>query len=496
MFGLFRKHTQPAASWDLSTPLLRWNAHDVWSLRAAVEGTLVSGTTGSGKSSGSGKAIRTAMVRAGFGGLVLTAKADETAMWKAECEALGRGDDLIIVGEEGQHRFNMLDYEFNRPGRGGGHTENIVGLFMNVMEMRDRNSRQGGNGGDAFWRENALAGLRNCVDLVAMATGHVSLSEIIQVWLSAPASPAQVRDPEFQGSSLCFEYLRKADTRPKSRRQEHDFRVVCDYWLGIWPNLAERTRSSIQAHFLGPADLLDRGLLYSLFCTDTTITPEVAEDGKIILIDLSVKEYSDVGQIAQTIFKYCWQRSWERRDIARNPRPLFLYIDEAQSLITSYDAQFQATCRSAKVATVLLTQNYSNFLAALGGSEKARAETDSLFANLNTKIFHNNSDPVTNEWASGIIGRSRQCLANGSSSYSAEEQANAVLGLSWLGASGSTSGGFSETWEYEVQPREFTRLRTGGPANDWLVDAILFQNGRVFRGSGRTWLPVTFRQKA
>ena len=172
-----------------------------------------------------------------------------------------------------------------------------------------------------------------------------------------------------------------------------------------------------------------------------------------------------------------------------------MWADEAQHFVTSYDMQFQTTCRAAWVATVLLSQNYSNFVAALGGGEKGRAETDSLLANLNTKILHANGDPVTNEWAAGLIGRTRQFFANGNTTHSGDDRWSAVLGLDWLGHNGSTSAGFSESFEFEVQPREFTRLRTGGPANGWCVDAIVFQNGRVFKQSGRSWLPVTFWQK-
>lgn len=58
------------------------------------------------------------------------------------------------------------------------------------------------------------------------------------------------------------------------------------------------------------------------------------------------------------------------------------------------------------------------------------------------------------------------------------------------------TAGMSEQMEFEVQPRVFTSLRTGGPANQWTVDSIVFQGGRVFAGSERTWLPVSFDQKS
>ncbi|MBE7508551.1 MAG: TraM recognition domain-containing protein [Planctomycetia bacterium] len=436
------------------------------------------------------------MLNAGFGGLVLTAKSDERALWESYCRETGRLGDLLIVGPDAKLRFNFLDHELNRQGTGAGLTENIVNVFSTVMEIRDRNAGAGGGREDGtFWKQGALKGMRNSVDLVSLATGGVSVPDLVRVVLSAPLSPAQICDRGFQESSLCFQYLKVADQKEKTERQTHDFGVVADYYLLEWPNLAERTRSVIQATFMGWADMLNRGLLRELFCTDTTITPEAVENGKIILIDLPVKEFGEVGQFAQVLFKYCFQRSIERRNVAESPRPVFLWADEAQHFITSYDMQFQTTCRSARVATVNLTQNVSNVYAALGGGDKGRAEADSLFANLNTKIFHANGDPVTNEWAASLIGRARQFLASGNSSYDNDHRWAAAVGLDWLDGGGSTSAGFSETFEYEVQPREFTRLRTGGPANGWIVDGIVFQNGRTFAASGRTWLKTAFRQR-
>jgi hypothetical protein len=141
----------------------------------------------------------------------------------------------------------------------------------------------------------------------------------------------------------------------------------------------------------------------------------------------------------------------------------------------------------------MLTQNISNFYAALGGTEKGKAETDSLFANLNTKIFCANGDPVTNEWAASIIGRSRQFFCNSSNSY--DEPDNWLANMAGYRGAAHTSTGVTETMEFEVQPRAFTTLRKGGPANGWQVDAIVFQGGRRFVRSGKTWMKVSFAQR-
>ncbi|MBX3395548.1 MAG: TraM recognition domain-containing protein [Phycisphaerae bacterium] len=498
MLSLFRKLRRRASrppQWDLSTPLLRWTNSDVVTLRDAVAGALVLGATSAGKTTGAGAALATAYLSTGFGGWVATTKSDERDLWTRYCKETGRLDDLIVVGPDAARRFNFLDHELTRKGAGAGLTENLVALFSNIMEIRERNSTAGGGREDGnFWKQAGLKCLRNAIDLVSLATGTVSVPDLVNTCLSAPISAAQIRDQDWQEKSYCFKCLKDADQRDKSPRQKHDFGVVADYYLLEWPNLADRTRSIVQATFTGWADLFNRGLLRELFCTDTNVRPEEIENGKIILIDLPVKEFGEIGQFAQVLWKYVFQRSIERRNVAENPRPVFLWADEAQNFITSYDMQFQTTCRAARVATVYLSQNVSNFYAVLGGGDKGRAEADSLFANLNTKIFHANGDPVTNEWAASLVGRSRQFLASGNSTYNAEDQWAAALGLDWFGGNGSTSAGFSEVYEFEVQPREFTRLRTGGPANNWEVDGIVFQNGRLFNASKRTWQRVIFKQ--
>lgn len=480
----------------LSRPLLHWSDHDdVFSWREAFSGTLVLGATGAGKSSGSGRALALSMLKNGFGGLVLTAKPDERAVWEGYCKAAGRTDDLVIFDAAGSHGFNFLDYEMTREGGGAGHTENVVNLLSTVIDVAERGPTGGsGREDEGYWRRANRQLCRNVVDLLALAKGRIAVPDLYRVVISAPTSLEQKGSEEWQRSSDCYRWLREADKRLKSSRERSDFGIVADYWLLEFPSLSEKTRSVVVSTFTSMVDVLNRGVLRQLFCGETTLTPDAVQDGKIILIDLPVKEFSEIGLFANVLWKYAFQRSIERRPVNEATRPVFLWADEAQHFLTSYDMQFQTTCRAARVATVLLSQNYSNFVAALGGSEKGRAEADSLLANLNTKIFHANGDPVTNEWAAGLIGKSVRYMASGNSSRPSDDGLLALVGLEGQRQPGSVSAGFSESMDFEVQPREFTRLRTGGPEN-WIVDGIVFQNGKTFRASGRGWLRVQFKQR-
>jgi hypothetical protein len=230
--------------------------------------------------------------------------------------------------------------------------------------------------------------------------------------------------------------------------------------------------------------------LRDLLCSGSNVTPDAVEQGKIIVIDLSVKEFAEIGQYAQVIWKYAFQRSIERRDVKKSPRPVFLWADECQYFVTSHDAQFATTCRSFRVAVVYLTQNLNNLYASLGGLQQGKAQADSLLGCLNTKIFHANSCALTNEMASTLCGRTRQLFVNANSGHQGDWIAEAF----GLGEGAHSTSGVSESMDNEIEPSVFTSLRSGGPENDFNVDAIVFQNGKVYADTGRPWRHATFKQ--
>jgi hypothetical protein len=478
--------------WHPARPLIHWSRSGAWTLEDACSGTLVLGATGSGKTSGSGATIAKAFLKNGFGGLVLAAKPGERELWVKYCRKTGRSRDLVVFSPEESWRFNVLDYELNRLGRGTGLTDTVVNLLYVIVEMGDRNGgHSGGHGDDQFWRLTARQLARNAIDILALATGTISIASLLELIISAPNSAEEAASEAWQRNSFCFQCITRADARQKSAAQWQDLKTAADYFLKTYPNIASRTRSIFSLSLTAMVDVVNRNVLREAFCTTTNLTPEAAEDGKIILIDYPVKEFFEVGQFAQVLWKYAFQRSIERRDLRISPRPVFLFADEFQFFCNSYDLQFQTTCRASRVATVLLSQNVSTIYAALGGEQKAKYEVDSIFGNLNTKILHSNGDPATNEWAAGMIGRTRQFFVSANTTYQGGDWLGRAFGL---GDGPQTGGGVSESYEYEVQPTVFTTLRRGGRAHRGQVDAVVFQSGRVFADTGRPWRLVTFTQ--
>ncbi|HTR43595.1 MAG TPA: TraM recognition domain-containing protein [Pseudomonadales bacterium] len=469
----------PTRPWDLDSPLLYPSkyAADAWRIRDACEGTQIFGATGSGKSSGSGRALARAFLENGFGGLVLCAKTDEPELWLRYAEQTGRTSDLILLSRE---RFNFLHYEAHRPGAGAGQTENLVTLFMQVAEIA--NQRHGYATADQYWDRAVKQMLRNAVDLLTIASGTVNLPELFEIVRTAPQDSNEVASAAWRSDSICFDYIQKAgDNATKNPNLQPEYAMAAKYWLEEFPRMDNRPRSSIVSLFTTLADCFLRGELRKLFSTDTTVIPDHTTLGRIIIVDLPVKEWGELGQYAAVLMKFMTQKALERRQ-SYDERPVFIWADEAHYFASDYDQIFQTTARSSRACTVYLTQNYSNYLSTLGG-ESARPKVDSLLGNLQTKIFHQNGDAVTNRWAAEAIGRRLQYRYGSSVSHSASAQ----------GYSSTVTESEQQVIELDLEPSAFTTLLKGGAPSHNVVEGIMFQSGRVWN-NGRTWLRVLFPQ--
>jgi type IV secretory pathway TraG/TraD family ATPase VirD4 len=295
-------------------------------------------------------------------------------------------------------------------------------------------------------------------------------------------SEGQEIPSEWTKKSFCANCLIDAWNRQDLTEEERqDMEVISDYWMEEFPSLAEKTRSIVVSSFTGFADVFLRGTLRKLFSTSTNIIPEVTHEGALVLVDLPVHEYGKVGQYSQAIIKYLWQKATERRQGGDNVRPVFLWADEAQFFINQQDVQFQTTARSAKACTVYITQNLPNYISSLG-----KDLTYSLLGNLQTKIFHQNGDTETNQYASNLMGQEwKQKL---STSLNTSRQADIETGQ---------NAGSSVTKELQpnLLPVELTRLAKGGEENNFLVEGVIFQGGRIYEVNHQNYIKLSFPQK-
>ena len=352
---------------------------------------------------------------------------------------------------------------------------------MTIVESTERSERGKTQSGDVFWTRSLRALLRDAVEVCLAARDDISMRLLDEVISSAPRTPAEVHNPEWQTSSICYKLIEEAEGKSdrRSPSQQRDYELSATHLLKDFPATPDETRGSILATYRSMADILLRGHMAELFDGPTNFVPEVTHEGAILVLDLPSRVYGQAGINVQSALTYLWQMAAEQRNVKANPRPLLWYIDEAADLVNDYTAKFLSTSRSARVASCLCSQNLPGLMAAMGG-ESGRHSVMAMIANTGTRVFHSQGDIETNRYASETINDAVLTRMNFHSSRDGH---------------GPGNGGGSESVGRKVMPSEFTTLKKGGAQNNFVTEAIVFQTGASFAAnSGEPWMRTAFKQ--
>ena len=466
-----------AGSWPLDLPLVRFSERkeDLWTLRDACQGVLIMGENGSGKTSGSGELLARKYLQAGFGGLVLCFKTDEADLWRSYLKRAGRESDGRYFSAENEFRFNFLDYEAR--GSGVDFAENLVTLLVDIASIQKRTEASGSEA--HFWLPQKKKLIRNAIELLLMAEKPIQLRTLYSMIVSAPKDAKEAADDNWQKESALFALLQQAEAKAIDHPE---WELITNYWMRERPALASKTRETIDADFTGMFDPLTRGKIGELFGTETNLTPDDILDGKVVIIDIPIAKYREVGQYAALIWAQLFQRAVDRRRYeAPGGRPVFLWEDEAHYFTIEQDALFQTTARSKGISVVRLTQNLPNFLDAYGRDGKHKVDT--LSGQPRDEDFSSKRRPDNQR-----MGVQSDCQGD---RVQAQPRRIPVRLQSSSGFSSNTS--VTEVEEDSCPPKEFIGLKNGGKKNDYTVEGILFQSGRLWNRDQR-WTVRRFKQ--
>lgn len=466
----------------LNKSLFSWNDRDTFSIGQSLESVMVFGATGSGKSSCVNSHFAKCYLQNYYAGLILSVK-DEKEKWITYCKETHRLDDLILVTADAKNcGFNFLEYLNSAP--------TSIPIAQNIARKLHLAINAGiddGNGSQdkAFWDSSLLQLLTCTIELLQTTRSQLRIYDIHRLIQDTPRNYDDLSNPKWTDSSACFQLLKQASTilkslipTPEVNEKIRRFKILEYFFLRQWVNLSEKTRSIVEQYFMAFADRLLSSPLFSLFCDKSDITPELLNQGKIILVDLPVVKFGDIGLYANTIWKLAFQHFVTTRDINKNTKPVFLNVDEAHIMLADLeeDARFVSVSREYRCANLILTQNLTNFIHTNGGDAKAKTAVESFLSNFGTKIFLGNTDPNTNEFASNLIGKDITWRNNQNVS---------------IGENFSSSHGSSEQTDYIIQPNTFSKLATPGEV-PFVSEAIVHRQGRSFRSNGENYLTTAF----
>lgn len=439
---------------------------DIISFGDGCEGLAVFGQTGSAKTSSMRTAIRR-LLRLGLGGVVFTVKEDEFPTWKQFCKEEGRLNDVVEL-KPGGASFNFITAEARGDG-GNALIENVIEVMLAASSVID------GKYKTDIWDKAAKGLLRSLLTLLTIAREEIDISELYNCIASMPKGVDKASVDAFMKNSPIVALINDVD---RGGKQHPDLDTSLSYIFNEWPNLDQRTTSSVVFTLTALCDTLRRSPLRNWLCAKTTVSPADCRQGKIILIHYPILKYGESARLAQIIIKSSCQRIWQRVP----GEFVFKWFDEVQYGFHPSDTDFASTRRSLKVIDVIMLQNLPLFYTKAG--EASKNTVMAYLGNMNTKLFFLNSDEETNKYASGLYGDHLARRRNyGRTSNAGGNQ-----------ISGGRSQGENEAWEPVLRPHEFTRLKNGRSINHYYTTCYVFQTGRTW-SNGQNYLKVTFDQK-
>lgn len=475
---------------------------DKWTVENSLEGTLCVGETGSGKSSLLNELFLKAMLRQGMGGLLNVVKAGDGEKLAKIVRDCGRGHDLVMFNEHSDLSFSFLANELSRTDTGSKEIMNVGDLIMRVYRIT-KNYRENNQtaSNDHFWEDSLESLIQYSIQLLILAKKEVSfiiMQDVIldlfsvedvkrynTIWSDITGS----RLSNAQKDSTWEEYkdwternkflhiFDIANQREDMTAEEMEMLgQVGSFFLKVFPSIGEKTKSTITQSFLTLIQPFQTGVLRKHFTEGVSddLRLENCFEGKIIICDWAVMKWNLIGIYASAIMKNSFQMAAVRRIMHDNSKPAFLWIDEAQNLLTKHDSSFQLVAREYMIATTYISQSIPALRAALSKSSNGD-EVKALLSNLGMKIFLSNSCPDTNYFASDLIGRAY----------------HKTVSLSVNGKK-SRNHNYSNVLRSNVPPETFAMLQTGG-APKYKIEAIMFKAGYKWK-SGQNHNRAIFKQ--
>jgi hypothetical protein len=410
-------------------------------------------------------------------GLILAAKPEDAADVRAIFEKAGRLEHLYVFDADGPYRTNFLQY------LGGGQTRNVVRALMMIGQSLKSSSGKGND--DKFWEQLNERYFYNAVAALQAAGEPVTPDRILNFLTTAPTSPEQMKNVDWQQGYHC-QMMRRAYQRHKTAQEEHDFKLCGAFWCLEFPFMDPRTRGNGMAGVMNVLHTFNVGIVREMCAGSMDVSPDAILNGLWLCVNFPPSEWGAVGSFICAGFKYLTQLAVLQRQATDKSPFVTIWCDEAHQFVNDFDNDYIATCRSHKGCLVYLTQSVSSFYAALGGRE-GEHKANALLANFSHAIVHA-CDPETAKWASSKLGQEKKIYCGGGTSPGESNVYDELFGQPKMSSS------FSEHRAPVLEESAFMTGKTGGPDNSFEADSIVIRSGERF-ADGKSYLRATWSQR-
>lgn len=359
-------------------PLLDFSHGGLFRVRDGHKGVLLLGSPGSGKTT----ALRTllvAMLRAGYGGVILIVKEDFVGDAMAAADAAGRSRDLIVLRPGGVARFNPFSA-----------CESALDAAALLVEVSDSQIEGRTNLGEGDWQKQRDALLQNLCIACEALHGEISFERLHALFRELPHSTSALSDAAFQKNALGGLY-RRAREGALARTAAQAVISLCHDFAGM----PEKTQGSVRAMVVPVFQVFNLPALSEIFTGEPTVTIDDTLNHRKVLM-AAIPRSREEQRAANAVLQYCLCQAAQTR-----PRKTdaFLVADEFQETVGGVLVRSLSLLRQFRVTPVLATQSLPAIEYRTGATGRK-----TIVGLISTVFCFAQSDTETRVWAEEYVG--------------------------------------------------------------------------------------------
>ncbi len=393
------------------------------------QNVLITGSIGSGKTSGAISRITYPLIKSGKCGLILDVKGNFVHTIEEMCKRCGRYEDLKIISKESKMYFNILNAQTS--------SLELAARVKQILELLSNK-----NNSDPYWLDKVQNFLTN-IFVIMKYLNKFNILELHRL----------VTEDKYLKQTI-DEVKERAVKTPPDDKLAFELTNAINFINKEFELLDSRVRSIIKSEitrFTTP--LITEYDIYKQFCNKGEKEEITFNNKNIIVLSVPIGENRVVSKILATILKLEFQK-YVLSNIS-NPKPIFFIADEFQEFANVADSQFLSLSREAKCMNIISTQSYSSLKSTLKDEEGANV----IIQNLVNKIWFRNDDNYTVSEIVKQLGKTNIVRENRSISESGTESKKYIFkeGFKNTKSSISKTLNYIETKENEYDENFFTR---------------------------------------
>lgn len=415
---------------------------------ALYQNVLITGSIGSGKTSGAICNLTYNLIKSGKGGLILDIKGNFVDTVKEMCRRTSRTSDLKIISKTGNSYFPILDKNIE-PLEQAGKIKQIITLLSSNTNT------------DPYWMDKVENVLMNLFILILYDKGTLDILDMHNL----------VTDDIYL-KKLMDSIRKKIKENPPNDKVSYEVANAISFIQNEFFNLDLRVKSIIKSEITRfTIPLITDYDIYCRFCKGKDLEKIKFSSKDIVVLSLNIGENKALAKILATSLKLSFQRYILSR--IGNASDMFFIADEFQEFCNAEDSHFLSLSREAKCMNIIAVQSYSSIKNTL----KDNATTNVLVQNLVNKIWFRNDDNYTISEAIKQIGKTEVIRENSSIQESGSESKKYMFkeGFKNKKSSISKTLSYSKTKENIYDENFFTRELATFEALIFMTDGIKVQ---------------------